>query len=139
MNWKLMPGVCALLSLPVATTGWAQEMMEDADIEVEAAIAYGVEDRAPVDAGTDFPADVEMLYGWTRITGASGTTVQHVWMHGEHEWAVDIDVGGSPWRVWSTKNIQAEWTGEWTFEVRSDMGDVVHTTTFTVGDGEGDM
>ncbi len=138
MNWKLMPGVCALLSLPVATTGWAQEA-EDAGMEVEAAIALGVEDRAPVDSGMEFPADVGMLYGWTSITGASGTTVQHVWVHGENEWAVDIDVGGSPWRVWSTKNIPAEWTGEWTFEVRSEAGDVVQTTSFTVGGGDGDM
>ena len=138
MNWKPMLGMCALLSLPVATTGWAQEA-EDADIEVEAAIAFDVEEREPVDSGTAFPADVGMLYGWTRITGASGTTVQHVWMHGEDEWAVDIDIGGSPWRVWSTKNIPAEWTGEWTFEVRSEAGYVVHTTTFTVGGGEGDM
>jgi len=138
MNWKPMLGMCALLSLPVATSGWAQEA-EDAVIEVEAAIAFDVEDREPVDPGTAFPADVGMLYGWTRITGASGTTIQHVWMHGEDEWAVDIDVGGSPWRVWSTKIIQPEWTGEWTFEVRSEAGYVVHTTTFTVGGSEGDM
>lgn len=103
-------------------------------VEVEASIALGVEDRMPVDAGTEFPADVGTLYAWTRITGAAGTTVDHVWIHEDHESLVNINVGGSPWRVWSTKTIPEEWTVEWTFEVRDAGGAVLHTTTFMVGD-----
>jgi hypothetical protein len=75
------------------------------------------------------------VVAWTRVTGAANTTIEHVWRHGDHELVVPLEIGGSPWRTWSRKNIPPEWDGEWTFEVRDADGQVVSTTTFTVGGG----
>lgn len=128
--------VLALVFLQGGVLVAQEEGAEGGGVEVEASIALGVEDRMPVDAGTEFPADVGTLYAWTRITGAAGTTVDHVWTHQVHESLVSINVGGSPWRVWSTKIIPEEWTGEWTFEVRDAGGAVLHSTTFVVGEAQ---
>lgn len=102
-------------------------------VEAEIVIAEQVVDREPVNGGTSFAADVGQVAAWTRITGAANTTVEHVWRHADHEFVVPLNIGGSPWRTWSTKVIPVEWTGEWTLEVRDASGTVVASTTFTVG------
>lgn len=106
---------------------------EPAGVRVEIAIARDVVDRMPVDTASAFPADVGTLTCWTRVTGVAGSTLQHVWIHGPHESTVTLDIGGSPWRTWSTKQIPPEWTGEWRVEVRDSAGTVLATARFTVG------
>lgn len=115
--------LAAGLALPLA----AQE------VTVEIAIARDVVDRMPADTASAFPADVGRLVCWTRVSGAAGTTIQHVWIHGDNEFPVSLEIGGSPWRTWSTKEILPEWTGEWRVEVRDAAGAVVQTARFTVG------
>jgi hypothetical protein len=106
---------------------------DSASVAVEIAIGRNVVDRMPVDTASAFPTDVGRLACWTRVTGAAGTTIQHVWIHGTDEYPVSLQVGGSPWRVWSTKQIPAEWAGEWRVEVRDGAGHVLATARFTVG------
>jgi hypothetical protein len=100
---------------------------------VEAEVATSIVDRMPQGSASQFPADVGELYVWTRVTGAGGTTMQHVWMHDGNEYPVAIAVGGSPWRTWSSKVIPTEWAGEWTVEIRAQDGAVLETLSFTVG------
>ena len=114
------------LSAFVATEGAAQ-------VSVEAEVATAVVDRAPQGGGTQFPADVGELFLWTRVTGAGGTSIQHVWRHDGAEYPVTLAVGSSPWRTWSSKVIPPEWSGEWTVEVRAQDGTVLETVSFTVG------
>lgn len=104
------------------------------DVSVEAVVARNVVDRMPADTGSTFPADVGTLYLWTRVTGAAGGALSHVWIHGPHEAAVELQIGGSPWRTWSSRTVPPEWTGEWRVEVRNAAGEVLATRTFTVGD-----
>ena len=126
---KLIPAV--LLSVGLVTAGLpAQQQMVDAEI----VIARSVEDRESVGAGEDFPSNVGQLAGWTRVTGAANTTIEHVWRHRGNENVIPLNIGqGSPWRTWSRKTIPSDWTGQWTFEVRDADGNVIATTTFTVG------
>ncbi len=134
LRGKTMLKQAAILITAGALLVPSQSLAQNDDgVSVDAAIALAVEDRQPVDAGTSFPADVGTLYAWTAVSGAAGTTVQHVWRHGSHEFTIDVSIGGSPWRVWTQKTIPEEWTGEWTFEVVDADGAVVYTTTFTVG------
>ncbi len=123
-----------ILAIPVAvlvTAGLpAQQPMVDAEI----VIARSVQDREPVGAGEEFPSNVGQLTGWTRVTGAANTTIEHVWRHQGNENVIPLSIGqGSPWRTWSRKTIPSDWTGQWTFEVRDADGNVIATTTFTVG------
>jgi hypothetical protein len=121
----LVPLIVGGLAAPVA----AQEMQE---ITVEGAIAVDVMDREPVEPGTTFSADVGTLWCWTKVTGAAGQTLEHVWSFGEYEWVVPLDIGGSPWRTYTSKKIVPEWTGDWTVTVRTMDGQVLEELTFTV-------
>jgi hypothetical protein len=100
---------------------------------VEAEIATQVVDRMPEGGAQSFPAEVGELYCWMRVTGAEGTTIHHVWIHGESEFSVPLTIGGSPWRTWSSKVIPAEWSGEWRVEIRDDTGNLLEAMSFTVG------
>ena len=123
--------ILAILVSGLVTAGFAaQQRMVDAEI----VIARSVADREPVGAGEEVPSDVGQLAGWTRVTGAANTTIEHVWRHQGNENVIPPSIGqGSPWRTWSRKTIPSDWTGQWTFEVRDANGNVIATTTFTVG------
>lgn len=108
--------------------------MPASDVSVEAVLARAVMDRMPQDSGSAFPADVGELVLWTRVNGATGQMVHHVWFRGDEQVGdVELAIGGSPWRTWSTKKVPAEWTGPWRVEVRDAAGNVIQTINFTVG------
>ena len=124
----------ALVPILVFATGLASPLgAQETPVTVDIAVARSVVDRMPVDTASAFPADVGQVACWTAVTGAAGTTIQHVWIQGENEYPVSLNVGGSPWRTWSTKSIPPEWAGEWRVEVRDVAGTVLATARFTVG------
>ena len=116
-----------------AMLGLALPALLVAQVSVEAEIARQIVDRMPQDSGTSFPVDVGEVFCWSRITGAAGTTIQHVWIHGEMEFPVSQEIGGSPWRTWTSKTIPPEWAGEWRVEIRDGDGNLLDTMPFTVG------
>jgi len=122
----LMVLLVTLLVGGLTASAGAQEMT------VEAAIAMDVVDRMPVDTASTFSADVGQLWCWTKITGAEGMTIEHVWSYGEWEWVVPLQIGGSPWRTYTSKKVMADWTGDWTVTVRTSAGEVLETINFTV-------
>lgn len=127
---KTLPFLMILGLVPAVLCAQA----EATAVEAEIVIATGIEDREPVGGSTSFSEDVGQVTGWTKVSGAQNTTIEHVWKYRDHEFVVPLNIGnGSPWRIWSTKNIPPEWDGEWTFEVRDADGNVVASTTFTVG------
>ena len=121
----------AALALVAATTALPMDL--DAQVTVDSEIATAIVDRVPQGAGTSFPADVGRVYCWTLLTGAEDVTVQHVWIYGEMQFPVNLEVGGSPWRTWSSKSIPPEWSGEWRVEIRDGDGNLLDTRAFTVG------
>src|SRR5437763_883179 len=106
-----------------------------AAVEVtEAVVAKTVVDRQPQDTGSTFPVDVGQVVCWTKVSGAGGTSLHHVWFHGDTQVGdVELQVGGSPWRTWSKKSVPADWTGAWHVEVRDAAGAVLKRLDFTVG------
>ena len=71
-------------SAPAQETAPSQEtttVQEPSNLQVEVgAICKNVMDRAPVEAGSSFPASVGKLFCFTKITGALDPThVTHVW------------------------------------------------------------
>ena len=100
----------------------------------EAVVARSVADRQPQDTGSAFPADVAQLVCWTKVEGAGGTSIHHVWFHQDTQVGdVELQVGGSPWRTWSRKTVPADWTGAWHVEVKDAAGTTLKRIDFTVG------
>ena len=103
-------------------------------VTVEAVLARTIVDRAPQDTGTAFPDSVGTIVLWTRVSGADGQTLHHVWFFGDTEVGdVPLTISGSPWRTWSRKTIPVEATGAWHVEIRDDAGTVLRRIDFTVG------
>lgn len=128
---RLVSATILVFLMAAIPLGAAQE----AAVSAELVIATGVEDREPAGEGTAFPADAGQLVAWSRVTGAEGTTIEHVWRFpaGDIEAVVPLQIGGSPWRTWSTKRIPPEWSGDWVVEVRDAGGNVIATANLTVG------
>lgn len=100
----------------------------------DAVVAKSVVDRQPQDTGSAFTPDVGQLVLWTKVSGASGSSIHHVWFHGDTQVGdVELQVGGSPWRTWSKKSVPADWIGAWHVEVRDASGAVLKRLDFTVG------
>ena len=82
--------ILVILVSGLVTTGFAaQQRMVDAEI----VIARSVADREPVGAGEDFPSNVGQLAGWTRVTGAANTTIEHVWRYQGNENVIPLNIG----------------------------------------------
>ena len=104
------------------------------DLAVETQLCTGVEDRMPVGAAESFPPDVENVFLWCKVTGATdSTSIQVAWYHGDKEMAaVELPVKSASWRTWSSKRILPEWTGDWTVRVLDAAGNGLKELSFTI-------
>lgn len=119
----------AAVALAVPALVWA------ASLEVQdVAVGTGVHDRVPTGISSSFDSSVGKLFAFTRIVGADGDTrVYHKWYHGDVLVAdVPLTVRSGDWRTWSTKNVQADWTGDWRVVVVSEDGSVLGSISFAV-------
>jgi len=89
-------------------------------------------DREPQDSVTSLSNDTSQIHFHTEFSGLEGHTLTHVWERDGVEMArVPIVVGGSRWRVYSSKNLDPSWLGEWKVSVVDDEGRVLHSESFS--------
>lgn len=100
----------------------------------EAVITTQVSDRAPVDAIQTYPASVERLYCFTRVTGAGEeTSIAHVWyLRGIEMSRIELPVRSGDWRTWSSKTIFPGSAGDWRVDVLDAEGKLLKTVVFTL-------
>ena len=97
-----------------------------------AGFTTGVENREPVDDVTTLGNEHGQVYFFTELVDLGGQTIVHRWERdGAEMAAVRFQVGGPRWRVWSTKELDASWTGDWTVSVVDGEGRVLETRTLT--------
>lgn len=90
------------------------------------AFTNGVEDREPIDKVGQLTNDKEKIYFFTEVKGMAGKTITHRWEHaGDVKAEVSFKVGSDRWRVWSSKNLQPHWVGEWIVSVVDDSGNTL--------------
>jgi hypothetical protein len=123
------------LSSAAASRGLAQQAAgQDTGLVVtEAAVGTSVADRQLQGPADSFPATVGTLYCFTKIGQTqAGATIEHVWYHGDVEVGrKQLNIGGSPWRTWSSKVIPADATGDWRVDVLAE-GKVLKSVSFKV-------
>ena len=77
------------------------------------------------------------IYYFTEIRDMAGQTVTHRWEHdGQVMAEVPFEVGGDRWRVYSSKNLEPSWTGEWKASVVDGSGATLSANTFTYNKAE---
>jgi hypothetical protein len=99
-----------------------------------AALAARVVDREPQETAETFAPTIQTVYYFTEVHGAENpTSITHRWSYKDEVMAeIKLPVGGTPWRTWSSKNIQPEWTGAWKVDAVTEAGQVVSSKTFTI-------
>ncbi len=96
------------------------------------AITSAIEHREPTDQLSSISNEQNKVFFFTELKDFHGQSVVHRWTYnGEVKAEVNFDVGGPRWRVWSSKQLQPEWTGSWEIAVIDSAGNVVSTETFS--------
>ena len=151
IKWATCVSVLALAALPafaeeegeaeteaLAAESEAAEAAHEASSEplsgrvTRAGFTTQVIDREPQDSVTSLPNDVSRILFYTEFRGLEGHTLTHVWERDGTEMArVPIVVDGSRWRVYSTKNLEPSWLGEWTVNVVDEESRVLHSESFS--------
>ena len=110
-------------------TGAAHDMT-DGKI-ARAIVTTGVIDREPVDEVKTLMNDSSMVYFFTELTGMKGHSVTHRWtFNGQVMGEVPFEVRGPRWRVWSSKNLDSIWLGNWKVSVVDENGNVLQSKKF---------
>lgn len=127
--------VSALSLLVAAGSALANDTSSDtvpsqaAAASAEVKACKGVENREPVEEGTTFAAG-DKIWAWSRITGATGTEVTHVWKKdGKEVWSVSLPVKSNRWTTYSRRTVQA---GQYEVVVTGQDGSALGSVSFTV-------
>ena len=151
MKWAYCVMVLALVAFPAfaedegearmqapATEGEVGEAAPEASSEplsgqvARAGFTTQVVDREPQDSVESLPNDVSQILFFSEFSGLEGHTLTHVWERDGTEMArVPIVVGGSRWRVYSTKNLEPSWLGAWKVSVVDEEGRVLRSESFS--------
>ena len=104
-------------------------------VVARAVIARGIDENGPVDAGTDFTADVKRLYCITQIKGAQEPVqIEHRWYLNDNLiFSLPLPIKSMNWRTQSYKTILPGMTGAWkVVVVLMPEEEILTTLTFTV-------
>lgn len=92
-----------------------------------------IADREPVDTLQTIEAQEQTIYFFTELLDMQEQTATHRWEYnGEVMAEVIFEVKGPRWRVWSSKNLQPEWLGEWKVSVINGANEVISETTLNI-------
>lgn len=98
------------------------------------AIAPQIENREPVNPGTDFSADVGRLYCYTKVVGAKGeVSIKHLWHFNDKKVdEITLAVKSANFRTRSSKLINPKQTGQWRVDVTDEAGKMLDSISFTI-------
>ena len=104
---------------------------------INPSICKGVHNHQPVDAGENFPPDVNRLFCYTRVVGPFHVDktqhVDHVWYYRQEERArVTLPVKSSSWGTYSSKIISPGEVGSWHVDVLDTTGEKLITLPFSI-------
>lgn len=97
----------------------------------------GIQGREPIDrvesvVQSDGQTN-QQLYYFTDLRNLKGETVTHRWEHkGQQVAEVSFNVGGNRWRVFSSKSLPPDMTGEWQVIVTKSDGEPLKTASFVL-------
>lgn len=95
-------------------------------------LTSAIQNNEPVDKLTALNNDQTRIYFFTDVRNLGGQKITHRWEYkGKVMSEIPLDVGGSPWRTYSSKTLDPSWTGEWKVTAVDGTGNTLSATTFT--------
>ena len=134
MRGRWLAGTLLLLSVGTTRLVAQGAAAQDAGpVITEASVGTAVADRQLQGAAESFPASVGTVFCYIKVEKThAGATLDVVWSHsGVEVGRKTLNIGGSPWRTWSSKIVPADATGEWKVDITAD-GKVLKSIEFKV-------
>jgi hypothetical protein len=130
--WATSAAATGELGGPAAAeSGATESAAETSDKVARAILTSNIVDREPVDDLESLTNDHTRIYFFTELQDLEGTRVTHKWEYqGKIMSEVHLTIGGSHWRIWSSKNLDPTWLGHWTVSVVSEDGMILASDTF---------
>lgn len=116
---------CTLLSVPVITQA------QDEEHVARSQFATAIASREPVDNIEVLNNDVTLIYFFNELRNLADRRITHRWEYqGKVMAEVDFEIGGPRWRLWSSKNLLPQQTGEWMVSIMDDQGNLLGSHSF---------
>ena len=147
LKWNLILGLVLLAPaiVPAETDSQANGTEGTTAAEVKrgsvarAIFTSQIVDREPVDTLTTIPNTQDKIYFFSDLRDLEGQIITHRWEYNKQVMAeVKFKVGGPRWRVYSSKNLVPDWTGEWTVVVLDESGWPLKASIFEYTQAAGD-
>lgn len=88
-------------------------------------------DREPANDLSSIPNSQSPVQFFSELRNLEGRIITHRWEYQGNVMAeIKFQVGGPRWRVYSSKNLLPEWTGQWTVVITDDSGAVFGSSSF---------
>ena len=112
--------------MPIEQSGFSRGSV------VRSVFTSAVEDREPTDSIKELNTNSDKVIYYTELRDMAGQTAKHRWEYNGKVMAeVEFNVGGSRWRVWSSKSFVPGWTGEWKVSVLNGANEVISEDILT--------
>ena len=116
---------------PMASTPATPMENKSNEHVTRALFTTAIQNREPTDTVTSLTNDKNKIYFFSELKGMGGHIVTHRWEYqGKTMGEVKFNVGGPRWRVWSSKSLLPQWTGEWRVSILDESGKLLGEATF---------
>lgn len=97
---------------------------------MRAEFTTSISEREPTNKVQSLTNDVGQVMFFTELRDMDGQTALHRWEHnGEVVAEVEFNVRGPRWRIWSSKNLSPDKTGDWNVSVINGAGEIISSKT----------
>lgn len=130
---KLIDSDAAVIEVaPAAATMEEQSGFSRGSV-VRSAFTREIAEREPTENLKKLTNDNGEIKFFTELRDMSGQTAIHRWEYDGNVVAeVKFNVKGPRWRVWSSKSLAPEWTGNWKVSVINGAGEVISEKNLSV-------
>jgi len=97
---------------------------------MRAEFTTSISEREPTNTVQSLTNDVGQVMFFTELRDMNGQTALHRWEHnGKVVAEIEFNVRGPRWRIWSSKNLSPDKTGDWNVSVINGAGEVISSKT----------
>lgn len=124
-----------LLALAVALPNRAAQAntTDQGGYVARAQFSTAIVDREPVDNLSQAPGSIEKVFFFSELTEMTGQTIRHRWIYnGNPVIDVSFAVKGPRWRVFSSKTMRVDTTGNWRVTVLNEADEVLESQSIAI-------
>ena len=104
---------------------------------IRSQLTTAIVNREPTDDVVMLTNNSEKIYYFTELSDLNGHKITHRWEHNGQVMAeINFKVKSDRWRVFSSKIIKPDWTGNWSVSLIDENGSSLKVSNFEVVDSK---